>query len=115
MCVLCGELLTKLHWTDQSIHANEDNVVMVGGDRQRENMRNRLARVAVINAICRYYGLEVKDWSGTKYIVSDRKGNAKIVQDLGEVWVAVEELIHRPADPLDPGLIAYLAQHSSIS
>jgi hypothetical protein len=42
------------------------------------------------------------------YVLRDRKGRAKVVEDLGALWQAAEELAGRPLDPLEPELLAAL-------
>jgi hypothetical protein len=59
------------------------------------------------------YGLRLNDWNGSKYILSDKKGRSLIVQDLGSLWPAVEKLLGRPIDPLDPSLHDALKQQEA--
>ena len=98
MCVLCGELITNVHWTDQggTVDAN-------GFQDQRERRRS-------LNRVLAFYGLSISDWNGTKYTVADKKGATVIVQDLGDLWPAAQRMTSRRIDPLSPELIAYLAQ-----
>jgi hypothetical protein len=108
MCVLCGEALTHIHWTDQ--RADERVVVsmLAGDDYQRSRMRDRLHVVRLANRILRYYGLHLDDWNGSKYVLSDRKGSSVIVQDVGSLWASAEKLVRRPLDPLDSSLLEAL-------
>jgi hypothetical protein len=55
------------------------------------------------------YGLRLDDWSGRVWVLSDRKGRATVVDNLGTVWVEAEKLAGRPLDPLDPDLVAALS------
>lgn len=91
MCALCGVLLTS-HWAEAD-----------GG------RRSRIARVALVNRIVGHFGLRLDDWSGSVYVLRDRKGRAEVVADLGALWVAAERLAGRPLDPLDPALVRALA------
>ena len=77
----------------------------------RNRRLERLQRAQVLNRILRYYGLRVDDWIGTIYPqgvsveLSDAKGSTALVQDLGELWPAVEKLAGCRIDPLDPHLV----------
>lgn len=102
MCVLCGDLTTDVHWTDQNDRHDEGNIRVVGDDRQRLYQRIRLERVRIIDRILSIYGLHISDWHGVKYIISDMKGNSEIVNHLGEIWVTCDMMLSRTLDPLDP-------------
>ncbi len=107
MCVLCGQdFVAQAHWTDRYV---EDRARAAGPDAdpteyQRDRRRDRAHRAAVTNEVLAYYGLRVRDWAGSKYLLSDGKGNSQIVQDLGALWPAAEKILGRPLDPLDPAL-----------
>jgi hypothetical protein len=90
VCVLCGVLVSD-HWAES------------GGGR-----RARLARVALLNRVLDHAGLRLGDWSGSVYVLRDRKGRAEIVADLGSLWVAAERMTGRRLDPLDPALLRSL-------
>ncbi|MCI0634413.1 MAG: hypothetical protein L0206_10945 [Actinobacteria bacterium] len=87
MCALCGVLMSE-HWAES------------GGGR-----RPRLARVALANRVLDHAGLRLTDWSGSVYVLRDRKGRTEIVADLGFLWVAAARMTGRPLDPLDPALL----------
>ena len=106
MCVLCGEFVSQLHWTDRHI---EDKARAAGswgraGDYQRTRRRDRYHRAKATNEVLRFYGLKVGDWAGSKYVLRDGKGRSELVQDLGDLWPAAQKLTGRPLDPLDPAL-----------
>jgi len=82
--------------------------MLAGDDYQRARRRDRLRVVSLANRILLYYGLHMDDWNGSKYILSDRKGSPVLVQDIGSLWTAVEQLAHRSPDPLDPSLLETL-------
>ena len=42
MCVLCGELVMNVHWTDQPIHDKEYSSTVVVGSTQRKRLRDRI-------------------------------------------------------------------------
>lgn len=90
MCALCGVLSTS-HWAERD-----------------SGRRERVFRVRLLNRVLSHFGLELGDWSGRVYVLSDRKGKSVVVDDLGGLWTAAEALAGRPLDPLDPGLVAAL-------
>lgn len=104
MCVLCGEFVAQPHWTDRHV---EDRARGSGpgwdpGEYHRARRRDRHHRVSLANDVLQHYGLKVEDWSGSKYLLRDRKGRSEIVQDLGSLWPAAARLAGRVPDPLDP-------------
>ncbi len=105
MCVLCGEFVSHIHWTERHI---EDRARVsdpeARGDYHRFRRRDRLHRAKVANDVLRHYGLKVSDWAGSKYVLRDKKGRSELVQDLGSLWPAAQKLANRPLDPLDPAL-----------
>ncbi|MCA3748156.1 MAG: hypothetical protein IN808_03340 [Rubrobacter sp.] len=108
MCVLCGEFVSQPHWTERHV---EDAARAPGaepGDYHRERRRERIGRARLASEVLSYYGLKVEDWSGSKYLLRDRKGRQELVQDLGSLWPAAEKLSGRAPDPLDPALLESL-------
>lgn len=101
MCVLCGELIMNVHWTEENRQEN-------GMTDQRNRRRTRLARAKFVNQILMYYGLSLSEWNGTRYLLCDKKGATTIIQDLGGLWPAAQKLHGRPLDPLDPSLLAFM-------
>ncbi|MFC4769466.1 hypothetical protein [Effusibacillus consociatus] len=108
MCVLCGESVMQIHWTDRKIESNGNGSAVVVGQYQRSRQRDRHHRTRVTNKILRYYGLTLEDWTGSKYVLRDKKGRTEIIHDLGALWPAAEKIVGRPLDPLDPLLIGHL-------
>ncbi len=110
MCILCGEFVSQIHWTEK--HADDRARASIDAGAKDENRRNRrrerTRRTAVTNEVLRHYGLKVQDWSGSKYVLRDKKGRSELVHDLGSLWPAAEKLTGRPLDPLDPALQAVL-------
>lgn len=90
MCALCGVLLTS-HWAERD-----------------SGRRERVFRVRLLNRVLAQFGLELGDWGGRVYLLRDRKGKTVVVDDLGGLCAAAEELAGRPLDPLDPALVAAL-------
>ncbi|GGG19398.1 hypothetical protein [Paenibacillus abyssi] len=113
MCVLCGGFVLQEHWTEKS--SDDGGAIMtVGGDSGRNRQRQRLLRTNMANRILGYYGLKMEDWNGSKYILRDSKGSSEIVYDLGSLWPAVEKMIRKAADPLDPQLIERMQENPRI-
>jgi len=106
MCILCGEFVNQIHWTEKHVEDRARASVDAGAKDQsrRSRRRERIQRAAVTNQVLRHYGLRVSDWSGTRYVLSDGKGRSELVQDLGSLWPAAHKLVGRPLDPLDPTL-----------
>lgn len=111
MCVLCGEFVMQMHWTDQTTEESSEIIV---GDKQRERQRTRIHRTNLSNEILRFYMLKLEEWNGSKYILSDSKGNQEIVHDLGTLWYTAEKLLGSPIDPLDPYLLQQLQKKTSV-
>lgn len=103
MCVLCGEFVMQVHWTDQARESEGD---IQTGSLQRNRKRSRLHRALLCNQILSPYRLKIEDWQGSKFILTDAKGNNVIVHDLSHVWPAVEKLLGYPVNPLDPELLS---------
>src|ERR687889_802875 len=110
MCILCGEFVTRIHWTEKHAEDRARASIVAGAkdENRRNRRRERTRRAAVTNEVLRHYGLKVTDWSGTKYVLRDGKGRFELVQDLGSLWPAAQKLTGRPLDPLDPALQAAL-------
>jgi hypothetical protein len=115
MCVLCGEFVSHVHWTERHVEerARASGPMENPGEYHRSRRRDRFHRVAIANEVLRHYGLRVQDWSGSKYLLRDRKGRSALVQDLGSLWPAAQRLAGRSLDPLDPALHAALRKASS--
>lgn len=72
MCVLCGELIMHVHWTDRRTHENEYKHIVIAGESQRDRMRSRLKRVKISNRILAYYGLSISEWNGSRFVLIKR-------------------------------------------
>jgi hypothetical protein len=90
MCGLCGALGID-HWAE------------AGGGR-----RARVFRVALLRRVLGQFGLALDEWGGSVYVLRDAKGSNAVVEDLGGIWQAAEELAGHPLDPLDPKLVRAL-------
>ncbi|RVY29209.1 hypothetical protein ECC10_00620 [Helicobacter pylori] len=120
MCVLCGELVSSFHWTDENYGTNgsdenlrEPNVLISANENARERKRARLKRVGLLNQILAFYGLKINDWQGAKFVLCDKKGQSVIVNDLGDLWDKAQNLAKKEMDALDSHLLAFLNQNTN--
>ncbi len=81
---------------------------VVAGQHQRERKRSRNLRTKICNDLLESYGLTLKEWNNSKFIIMNKKGKMAVIQDLGQIWKHAEELIGHPIDPLDPLLLQKL-------
>lgn len=110
MCVLCGELISSFHWSDENLR--EPNALISTNENARERKRVRLKRVRLLNQILAFYGLKINDWQGTKFVLHDKKGQSVIVNDLGDLWGKAQKLAKKEMDALDSHLLAFLNQNT---
>ncbi|GAA8486785.1 hypothetical protein KKKH46_08070 [Helicobacter pylori] len=117
MCVLCGELISSFHWSDENYGSDsyeigeglkESNVLISANENARERKRARLKRVGLLNQILAFYGLKINDWQGAKFVLCDKKGQSVIVNDLGDLWGKAQKLAKKEMDALDSHLLAFL-------
>ncbi|GAA6792870.1 hypothetical protein BTM500_02230 [Helicobacter pylori] len=116
MCVLCGELISSFHWTDN--YENDENLkgqntLVSVNENARERKRARFKRVRLLNQILVFYGLKMDDWQGTKFVLHDKKGQSVIVNDLGDLWDKAQNLAKKEMDALDSNLLAFLNQNTN--
>ena len=105
MCVLCGQLVTELHWAERRFDAGATGGIGTELGRRRD----RFHRTRIVKQVLEHYGLQFDDdWSATSYVLSNRKGASELVQNLGQLWPAAQQMAGRPLDPLDPGLLCAL-------
>ncbi|EMR56751.1 hypothetical protein A607_0556 [Helicobacter pylori UMB_G1] len=124
MCVLCGELISSFHWTDENYGSDgsdsyeidenlkEPNALISANENARERKRARLKRVRLLNQILAFYGLKINDWQGAKFVLRDKKGQSVIVNDLGDLWDKAQKLAKKEMDALDSNLLAFLNQQT---
>ncbi len=125
MCVLCGELISSFHWTDENYgtdksdsygsdeNLKEPNALISANENARERKRARLKRVGLLNQILAFYGLKIGDWQGAKFVLCDKKGQSVIVNDLGDLWDKAQNLAKKKMDALDSNLLAFLNQNAN--
>ncbi|WQS44725.1 hypothetical protein KVC65_01650 [Helicobacter pylori] len=121
MCVLCGELISSFHWTDENYGSDSceidenlkgQNALISTNENARERKRARLKRVRLLNQILAFYGLKINDWQGAKFVLCDKKGQSVIVNDLGDLWGKAQKLAKKEMDALDSNLLAFLNQQT---
>ncbi len=122
MCVLCGELISSFHWSDENYGSDsyeidenlkEPNAFISANENARERKRARLKRVGLLNQILAFYGLKINDWQGAKFVLCDKKGQSVIVNDLGDLWDKAQNLAKKKMDALDSHLLAFLNQNTN--
>ncbi len=122
MCVLCGELISSFHWSDENYGSDsyeidenlrEPNALISVNENARERKRARLKRVRLLNQILAFYGLKINDWQGAKFVLCDKKGQSVIVNDLGDLWGKAQKLAKKEMDALDSHLLAFLNQNTN--
>ncbi|MGL2411498.1 hypothetical protein [Helicobacter pylori] len=117
MCVLCGELISSFHWSDENYGSDENlrkpNALISTNENARERKRARLKRVRLLNQILAFYGLKINDWQGAKFVLCDKKGQSVIVNDLGDLWDKAQNLAKKEMDALDSNLLAFLNQNTN--
>ncbi len=123
MCVLCGELISSFHWSDENYGTDKSdsygsdenlrgpNAVISTNENARERKRARLKRVGLLNQILAFYGLKIDDWQGAKFVLHDKKGQSVIVNDLGDLWGKAQNLAKKEMDALDSNLLEFLNQN----
>lgn len=99
MCGLCGLWGETAHWT--SVASRPD----AKRGAARPTPRLRALQQASIEREVRLFGLSVRDWSASSWIVSNASGASEIVGSLPEVWRACEALSGRRLDPLAPPML----------
>jgi hypothetical protein len=105
MCALCGVLGGKGHWSDSSSAPD----VFASRAKPQTRLRERQARVRILNAALKPQSVVAKDWSGNAYLLTSRTGRTAIVDTVADVWPAAERISGRECDPLDEAYLNALA------
>jgi len=93
MCGLCGMLGTEAHWSDLLPGADADAAASM---RRRERAR----RAAFLSRVLAAYGCSVSDWQGSRFQLSTFTGKTELVDNLAQLWPAVERMTGKVPDPL---------------
>ena len=102
MCSLCGILGGRGHWTESASSPE----VFAGRTDVHTPVRERQQRTRILNVVLGHYGLSVSDWAAGKSVLRSATGRTALVDNVGELWPAAEQLTGRTLDPLDPALLA---------
>jgi hypothetical protein len=97
MCALCGVLGGKGHWTDSS----SAPAVFAARSEPQTRLRERQARIRILNAALKQQGVSVRDWSGNAYLLTGRTGRTAMVDTVAEIWQRADEISGRSCDPLN--------------
>jgi hypothetical protein len=100
MCALCGAFGGEEHWSTRA------ELFAPGHTRRAE----RLGRVAAANAVLGAFALKLDDWEGKSFLLSSATGRREIVDTLPQVWEMAGRMLGRKIDPLDPAVIARVAE-----
>ncbi len=106
MCVLCGELTNGLHWSE--LEFKEQGRIVTVGSLAGHRMRARLKKLRVLSQVLEFYGLGIKEWQGSQYVLSNAKGSSELVDNLGALWDRAQRLSSKPLDVLDQNLLDFL-------
>lgn len=101
MCVLCGALKTSFHWSEIK---NDESMCEIAA-YTRELTRSRYLKISILNEILKHYMLEINVWQGESFLLSDKKGNTLIINDLTSLWKSVEKLGVK-IDPLSDSFLS---------
>jgi hypothetical protein len=97
MCALCGVLGTDDHWTSAvarpGVYTRNGNPAM-----RRREAANRLK---IANAVLRTRRLELREWQGGTYILSNATGSTRVFRSLSHMWPEAEAMVSGGFDPLD--------------
>jgi hypothetical protein len=72
-------------------------------------MRERSHQAAVLNRVTRVFGVSVRDWEGSRWVLDSVNGGCEVVDSIAAMWPAIETLSKRKVDPLSPALLEALA------
>jgi hypothetical protein len=95
MCGLCGLLGTESDWSSS-----------IGSSLPAR--QQRFQRISEANRILGFFRLRLDDFQGVSYVLTGPTGRQEMVADFGQLWRLAESFAHRPLDPLDPELLAWL-------
>lgn len=105
MCGLCGILGGKVHWSD-TLAAG------AAAEATQRSRAERARRIRYLNAVLAAFACTVSDWQGSHYVLSTFTGKTELVDNLTQLWAAVERLTGHAPDPLSPHVLERLAARS---
>ncbi len=105
MCAFCAMLSGETHWTEAG---TDSDAGAAAADSGRARYLDRNRRVDLINRILGFYGFTVSDWANNRYVLRNATGRITLVEHLPQIWMAAEEILGRPLDPLDTRLLGAL-------
>jgi hypothetical protein len=99
MCGICGAMGGDFHWSASLAKADAN---------PSEFRRQRRYRIELINELLTPLGVTVSDFHNKSILVSSPTGATEIVEDLAQLWVAVDRICpSAQPDPLDTDGILY--------
>lgn len=104
MCGLCGLWGGKAHWSTKSQNPKVFGETFASSERLRERNHQRM----VLNRITRPFGVIVRDWETSQWILEHVNGGSEVVESIAVFWSSVEILSKRKIDPLSAALIEQL-------
>lgn len=105
MCALCGAFGEE-HWSTGHPGSALPGVSADGQTRRA----GRLARLRAANAVLAPFAMRLDDFQGARFVLSGPTGQREVVDSLPQAWDAAARIRGRPIDPLDPALIARMAE-----
>lgn len=93
MCGLCGIFGVENHWTTGVQTEVSADPIM------RRHARAR--RIRAVNRLLKNKGFQLNDWQAVQYILSNQTGKSVIVDNVTEVWRAMEIEFNQVFDPLN--------------
>ena len=92
MCALCGVFGVEDHWS-----AGHQ-----AGANANPNLRRkaRAVKVETVNKFLNTRGVQISDWQANYYVVANKTGSSKIVDNLSEIWDVIEKDFGGAFDPL---------------
>lgn len=89
------------HWSDSAGSTD--------GSRQADQQH----RVRVANTVLGLFSLRLRGWAN-RYLLTGLTGRSLVLDNLGSLWPAAEQISGRTCDPLDETVIAALERRASV-
>lgn len=97
MCGLCGLVAEQLDWSDA-----------VASNKPRR--QERYIKIRYLNTILKPCNIQVADFQGVNYMISNRTGSTAIANGMHALWVEVEKVNSKMIDVLDPHYLKQLEE-----